>query len=61
MNFNNTFINYNYFNVFDYINENVDFQNNNKKLIDFYNNPKFDKQTEILIEVFKYDNIEKKI
>ncbi len=54
MNFNNTFINYNYFNVFKYINKNVCNQNNNNKLIEFYNTYNFEEKTKILFEVFKY-------
>ena len=54
MNFKNTFINHSYFNIFNYINKNVDMQHNNKKLIQFYNTYNFEKQTKILVEVFKY-------
>ena len=54
MNFNNSSMNYNYFNIFNYINENVDIKSNNKKLIEFYENEKLEEQTQILTEVFKY-------
>ena len=47
-------MNYNYFNIFNYINENVDIKSNNKKLIEFYENEKLEEQTQILTEVFKY-------
>ena len=54
LNFNNTFMNYTYFQNFDYINKNVDSKSNNKNLIKFFNCENFEKQTEILIEVFKH-------
>ena len=53
-NFNNTFMNYTYFNNFDYINKNIDTKSNNNNLIKFYDCENFENQTEILIEVFKH-------
>ena len=53
LNFNNTFMNYTYFQNFDYINKNVESKSNNQNLIKFFNCENFEKQTEILIEVFK--------
>ena len=47
-------MNYTYFQNFDYINKNVDSKSNNKNLIKFFNCENFEKQTEILIEVFKH-------
>ena len=54
LNFNNTFMNFTYFQIFNYINKNIDNKHNNKMLIEFYNTEDIKKQIEILFEVFKY-------
>ena len=53
-NFNNNFRNYSYFENFKYINNNINSTTNNQYLLEFYNCLSFEKQTEILMTIFKY-------
>ena len=59
LNFNNNFINYTYFQNFNYINKNILNTSNNQYLIQFFNTENFENQTKLLITIFK--NIGKKI
>ena len=54
VNFNNNFRNYTYFNNFNYINKNIKNTTNNKYLEEFNNTENFERQTEIIMEIFKY-------
>ncbi len=53
-NFNNNFRDYTYFENFKYINNNINSTTNNEYLLEFYNSLSFEKQTEIIMTVFKY-------
>jgi len=53
-NFNKNFRNYFYFQNFEYINKNINNTTNNQYLLEFYNSLSFEKQTEILITIFKF-------
>ena len=53
-NFNNNFRDYTYFENFKYINNNINSTTNNEYLFKFYNSLSFEKQTEIIMTIFKY-------
>jgi len=53
-NFNSNFRNYTYFENFKYINNNINNTTNNQYLLEFYNCFSFEKQTKILMAIFKY-------
>ena len=53
-NFNNKFRDYTYFENFKYINNNINSTTNNQYLLEFYNSLSFEKQTEIIMTIFKY-------
>ena len=53
-NFNNNFRDYTYFENFNYINNNITNTTNNQYLLEFYNSLSFEKQTEIIMTIFKY-------
>jgi len=53
-NFNSNFRNYTYFEIFNYINNSINNTTNNQYLLEFYNCVNFEKETEILMTIFKY-------
>ena len=53
LNFNNNFINYTYFQNFNYMNKNILNISNNQYLLEFLNTENFESKTQILMEIFK--------
>ena len=56
LNYNNNFRNYTYFQNFNYLIQNINNKSDNEYLVEFSNCLSFEKQTEILMDVFKYMN-----